>query len=63
MAFAACIALQVLFYCWLGNVEGEKYAAYLQNVAMSLLYLAMLKERRSDKGQSMTIAVCKCTAR
>ena len=60
MAFAACIALQVLFYCWFGNVEGEKYAAYLQNVAMSLLYLSMLKERRSDKGQSMTIAVCKC---
>ena len=47
-------------YCWFGNVEGEKYAAYLQNVAMSLLYLSMLKQRRSDKGQSMTIAVCKC---
>lgn len=60
LAFAACIALQVLFYCWFGNVEGEKYAAYLQNVAMSLLYLSMLKERKSDKGQSMTIAVCKC---
>ena len=27
---------------------------------MSLLYLSMLKERRSDKGQSMTIAICKC---
>lgn len=60
LAFAACIALQVLFYYWFGSVEGEKYAAYLQNVAMSLLYLSMLRERRSDKGQSMVIAVCKC---
>ena len=60
LVFAACIALQVLFYCWFGNVEGEKYAAFLQNVVMSLLYIAMLKERKSDKGQSMTVAVCKC---
>lgn len=60
LAFATCIALQVLFYCWFGSVEGEKYAAYLQNIVMSLMYLSMLKERKSDKGQSMTIAVCKC---
>ena len=60
LAFAACLVLQLLFYYWFGNVEGEKYAAYLQNVAMSLLYLSMLKERKSDKGQSMTIAICKC---
>ena len=60
LAFATCIALQVLFYCWFGSVEGEKYAAYLQNIVMSLMYLSMLKERKSDKGQSMVIAVCKC---
>lgn len=60
LAFAVCLVLQLLFYYWFGSVEGEKYAAYLQNVAMSLLYLSMLKERKSDKGQSMTIAVCKC---
>lgn len=60
LAFVTCIALQVLFYCWFGSVEGEKYAAYLQNIVMSLMYLSMLKERKSDKGQSMTIAVCKC---
>ena len=60
LAFASCLVLQLLFYYWFGSVEGEKYAAYLQNIAMSLLYLSMLKERKSDKGQSMTIAVCKC---
>lgn len=60
LAFASCIVLQVLFYQWFGSVEGEKYSAYLQNTVMSLLYLSMLRERGSDKGQSMTIAVCKC---
>ena len=60
LVFAVCLALQLLFYYWFGSVEGEKYAAYLQNVAMSLLYLSMLRERGSDQGQSMTIAVCKC---
>lgn len=60
LAFATCITLQVLFYRWFGSVEGEKYAAYLQNIVMSLMYLSMLKERKSDKGQSMIIAVCKC---
>ena len=60
LVFASCITLQVLFYFWFGSVEGEKYAAYLQNVVMSLLYLSMMRQRQSDKGQSMTIAVCKC---
>ena len=60
LVFGVCITLQVLFYCWFGSVEGEKYAAYLQNMVMSLMYLSMLRERKSDKGQSMTIAVCKC---
>ena len=60
LAFAVCLVLQLLFFYWFGSIEGEKYAAYLQNIAMSLLYLSMLKERKSDKGQSMTIAICKC---
>lgn len=41
-------------------MEGEKYSAYVQNVAMSVAYLYMLNRRRSSKGQTMTIAVCKC---
>ena len=44
LSFAARIAPQVLFYCWFGNAEGEKYTAHLQNAAMSLLYLSLLKE-------------------
>lgn len=56
----SCIALQVLFAVFFGIEEGEKYSAYLQNIAMSVAYLYMLNRRRSSKGQSMTIAVCKC---
>ena len=30
-----------------------KQKDYLQNILMSLMYLSMLKERKSDKGQSI----------
>lgn len=56
----SCIALQVLFAAEFGIAEGEKYSAYIQNVAMSVAYLYMLNRRRSSKGQNMTIAICKC---
>ena len=52
--------LQILFMVEFGAVEGEKYSAYLQNIAMSIAYLYMLNRRKSSKGQSMLIAVCKC---
>lgn len=60
IVLASCIALQVLFAVFFGIEEGEKYSAYLQNIAMSVAYLYMLNRRRSSKGQTMTIAVCKC---
>lgn len=60
IVLASCVALQVLFAVEFGDVEGEKYSAYVQNVAMSVAYLYMLNRRRSSKGQSMTIAVAKC---
>ncbi|MBP3488746.1 MAG: hypothetical protein J6K53_10165 [Roseburia sp.] len=55
-----CFVLQILFLVQFGDVEGEKYSAYLQNVAMSIAYLYMLNSRKSSRGQTMTIAVCKC---
>ena len=60
IVLASCVALQVLFAWEFGDVEGEKYSAYVQNIAMSVAYLYMLNRRRSTKGQRMTIAVCKC---
>lgn len=52
--------LQILFMVEFGDMAGEKYSAFLQNVAMSIAYLYMLNRRKSSKGQSMTIAICKC---
>ena len=52
--------LQLLFMVEFGDVEGEKYSAFLQNITMSVAYLYMLNRRKNSKGQSMTIAVCKC---
>lgn len=52
--------LQILFMVEFGDIAGEKYSAFLQNIAMSIAYLYMLNRRKSSKGQSMTIAVCKC---
>lgn len=60
LVFAACFVIQILFMVEFGSVEGEKYSAFLQNIAMSIAYLYMLDRRKSTKGQSMTIAVCKC---
>lgn len=60
IVLASCVVLQILFVYEFGDVEGEKYSAYLQNISMSVAYLYMLNRRRSTKGQTMTIAVCKC---
>lgn len=59
LALATCIVVQVLFVVEFGDVEGEKYSAYLQNIIMSIAFLYMLNDRRSSRGQSMVIAVCK----
>ena len=60
LVLASCFVLQILFMVEFGDVEGEKYSAFLQNIAMSVAYLYMLNSRKSSKGQSMLIAVCKC---
>ena len=60
LVLASCLVLQILFAYEFGDVEGEKYSAYLQNITMSVAYLYMLNRRKSSKGQSMLIAVCKC---
>ena len=59
-ALVCCFVLQLLFMYEYGDVEGEKYSAFLQNIIMSICYLYMLNSRKSLKGQTMTIAVCKC---
>ena len=60
LVLVSCFVLQILFIVEFGDVEGEKYSAFLQNIAMSITYLYMLNSRKSSKGQTMTIAICKC---
>ena len=60
LALITCFALQILFMAEFGDVEGEKYSAFLQNLAMSLCYLYMLRSRGCSRGQSRVIAVSKC---
>jgi hypothetical protein len=42
-----------------GIFAGGAYAAFLQNLLMSVLFIGMLVRRGSSKGQSLTIAVSK----
>lgn len=60
LVLTCCFVLQILFIVEFGSIEGEKYSAFLQNIAMSVAYLYMLNDRKSSKGQTMLIAICKC---
>lgn len=60
VVLVSCFVIQLLFLVEFGDVEGEKYSAFLQNIAMSIAYLYMLQRRSSTKGQTMLIAICKC---
>lgn len=42
-----------------GRIRAMQYSAYIQNLIMSVMFLAMLEKRQSSKGQSMLLAVAK----
>ena len=44
----------------LWTYHGCWYAAFIQNLIMSFLYIAMFVKRKGAKGQPMTIAISKC---
>jgi hypothetical protein len=51
--------LQGLFVVKFGWNDGGVYAAFLQNVLMSALFISMLLARRGDRGQTLLIATAK----
>jgi hypothetical protein len=55
-AFLVQYAFIVEFGLWMAAV----YSAFLQNLLMSILFIAMLNQRKSSEGQSMLIAISKC---
>jgi hypothetical protein len=60
LVFVISYTLQAAFLIEFGIVHAPAYTAFLQNVLMSGLFIAMLISRRGTRGQSLTIAVCKC---
>jgi hypothetical protein len=57
----ASVAIQLLFIDEFGLVDmhAAKYSAFLQNLLMSGLFIAMFVARRGARGQSLTIGVAK----
>lgn len=60
MVFVSSFVLQILFIQVFGDEDGEIYSAFLQNIIMSVAFLYFLQQRKSSRGQNMTIAICKC---
>ena len=52
-------AIEYIFGIEFGKNLGGGYAAFLQNLMMSVLFIAMLMQRKGTEGQSLTIAVSK----
>jgi hypothetical protein len=57
--FGTSYALQALFIGQFGWTDGARYSAFLQNLLMSGLFIAMLIARRGTRGQSLVIAIAK----
>src|SRR5215203_625187 len=59
LIFAAAYVIQWLFIVEFGWGEAPKYSAFLQNLLMSGLFIAMFVARHGPRGQSIVIAVAK----
>jgi hypothetical protein len=61
LAFVVCFVVQFAFYFdpALTKFEAGRYAAFLQNVAMSILFIQMFFSRKDTRGQSLSIAIAK----
>ncbi|MFI9060254.1 hypothetical protein ACIGQE_00045 [Streptomyces sp. NPDC053429] len=59
LLFGTAFAVQWLFLAHFGMHDGVRYSAFLQNLLMSVLFLALYAGRRGGRGQSMVIAVAK----
>jgi len=59
VALDTAVVVQVAFVLQFGVLFGRAYAAFLQNLLMSVLFIGMLVQRGSRDGQSLTIAVSK----
>ncbi|MEV6735803.1 hypothetical protein AB0N14_02205 [Streptomyces sp. NPDC051104] len=59
LVFGTSYAVQWLFLAEFGEHGAARYSAFLQNLLMSGLFIAMLVARRGLRGQTLTIAIAK----
>jgi hypothetical protein len=59
LVFGAAYAVQWLFLAEFGVQDAARYSAFLQNLLMSGMFIAMFVARRGLRGQTLTIAIAK----
>jgi len=59
LVFGTSYALQALFIGQFGWTDAARYSAFLQNLLMSGLFIALFVARRGTRGQSLVIAIAK----
>lgn len=59
LVLVCSFTLQIVFIVEFGFVMAAKYAAFLQNLLMSVLFIGMYLKRGSMEGQSLLLAVAK----
>ncbi|MET9464383.1 hypothetical protein ABZY44_06070 [Streptomyces sp. NPDC006544] len=59
LVFVTAFAVQWLFLAHFGTHDASRYSAFLQNLLMSGLFIALYASRRGRHGQSLVIAVAK----
>jgi len=60
MSLIISFLVQYAFILEFGTVMGGSYAAFMQNLLMSILFITMLHNRNGSEGQSLNIAYSKC---
>ena len=59
LALIISYIIQYYFVLEFGSIKGGSYSAFLQNLAMSILFIAMYAQRHGSEGQSLNIAINK----
>jgi len=59
VVFVLCFIIEYAFLVEFGKSNGAKYAAFLQNLIMSFLFLDLLLKRTNIVEFSMVVAICK----
>lgn len=59
LVFLICFVIEYVFLYEFGRSNGAKYAAFLQNLLMSFLFIDLLLKRNNVAEFSMVVAICK----